>query len=113
MFEVKQSDLRQATPKILVFTPQDADGTLTGVESPVASSSNDLICGAGTPEIVEEGGVSKVKVPLIPGDQHTVGITTITLSSDAELGEGEEPLSYQVEVKVTPDNATGFDVTLE
>jgi hypothetical protein len=109
MIEFKQTELRGATPKKIVFTPKDNDGTLTGVQDPVAHSSNDLVFGVGPVEVVG----NQVKVPLTPGDQHTVGVAQLTLTSDTDLGPGVEPLAYVVDIKVNPDNAAGFDVTVE
>jgi hypothetical protein len=109
MLELKQSDLTTAPGKKIVFAPKDGDGTPTTLENPACTSSNDLIVGVGAAEVVG----NLIKFPLLPGDQHTTGIADLTLTGDAELGPGEEPLNFVVQLLVTPDNASGFDVTLE
>jgi hypothetical protein len=109
MIEFKQADLNGATPKKIVFSPKDNDGTPTTLENPTAHSSNDLVFGVGPIEI---DGL-KIKCPLLPGEQHTVGIAQLVLQGDADLGAGVEPLTWNVDIKVKPDNATDFDITVE
>jgi hypothetical protein len=119
MLEIKQSDLRTNPPKKVVFAPKDSDGTATTVQDPQCSSSNDLIVGiAGPAEVApnpnDPSGLSKLyKFPLAPGDQHTVGIAALTFTGDADLGAGVQPVNFMVDVQVSPDNASGFDVFIE
>lgn len=106
MLKLKQSEV---AGKKIVFAPKDNDGDATTVENPVCSSSNDLIVGVGPAEVVG----NLIKFPLLPGAPNTTGIADLTLTSDAELGEGEDPLSFVVQLQITPDNASGFDVSIE
>lgn len=114
--EFKQSELRGATPKKVVFKPKDNDGTPTEIQDPVCNSSNALIVNVGGPvEVVDiPGGLGKAyKFPLLPGDQHTVGTAQLSFSSDSDRGPGVTPLTYVTEIKVVPDDAADFDVEYE